>query len=94
MPPATRSPLRPGGPHKDSNRAPNVPKSSRQDAGVGLACPDYDVRAAGCGVGDQLGRHEAPPRAQALTESSAGMDAGGALVRSRDHPAGRMPASG
>ncbi len=47
-------PLRPGGPHKDRNGAPNVPKWSRQDAGVGLAGPNYHLRAAGRGVGAQL----------------------------------------
>ncbi len=36
-------PLRLGGPHKDSKAGPNVPKSSRQDAGVGLAAPNGHV---------------------------------------------------
>ncbi len=87
-------PLRPGGPHKDSSGAPNVAKWSRQDAGVGLAAPNGDVRAAGRGVGAKLGRRRAPAGAHAHTEGSAGMDAGGALARSRDYGARRMRAAG
>ena len=73
-------PLRPGGPHKDSSGAPNVPKSSRQDAGVGLASPNGHMRAAGRGVGAQPAVHGRPHAHTPGLKGSAGMDAGGALV--------------
>ncbi len=53
MPRMTRDSGGPQGRPKTSWPVSGLPKLSRQDAGVGIACLDCDVRAAGRGVGAQ-----------------------------------------
>ncbi len=43
MPPATRDPCGPEGRKKQASHYPDFDRSSRQDAGVDLACPDDKV---------------------------------------------------
>ncbi len=79
----------PKGRLKQPVQRPNVDKTSRQDAGVGLARPNFYLRAAGRGVGAQPAVHGRPHAQPVRTGSSAGMDAGGALVdRAPTEPAG------
>ena len=56
MPPVSRDSGGPEGRQKTSLPASGFHKTSRQDAGVGLACLNYRVRAAGRGVGREAGQ--------------------------------------